>query len=429
VAAVPLPRAFRFVVRNWPLKLGAVALATVLYAGLVISQNARVVSVRVPIEPIRQPTGAFLLEQPPAVTSVRFYAPADVASRVGSTDFRATIDLSAVQPTSGGEPRTVAVTLEAIDDRVRIVDYEPRAVSVRLDPVQEKVVPVEVERGEVPAGIEIGEPQVDPAEVRVRGASSLVSRVARAVAVVTVQENAINVDQDVDLEAVDERGEAVAPVDLEPSSARVRIQVLTRSVTRSVPVSVSAVGVPATGYSVRSVTATPVVVTVSGPSETVGGLATVPTATIDLAGRTTSLVTPAELAPPEGVAIVGATSVEVRIEIAADEGSRTYPVGLTLQDARADRTYTLSTNQVNVTLGGSVADLAALDAGGLSATVNVGDLEPGERAVDVAFSAPSGLGLVSIEPTQIEVVVGVPPSPSPTPPPQTAPPQTAPPSP
>ena len=422
MAAVPLPRALRFVVRNWPLKFGAVALATVLYAGLVVSQNARLVSVRIPIEPIRQPAGAFLLESLPSVTSVRFYAPADVASRIGSTDFRATIDLSAVRPTSGGEPQTVAVALEAIDDRVRIIDYEPRAVSVRLDPVQEKVVPVVVERGEVPGGIQIGDPQVDPAEVRVRGASSLVSRVASAVAVVTIDPNAINVDQDVDLEAVDARGEPVAPVDLEPNRARIRIQVVTQAVTRSVPVAVSVTGTPAAGFSVRSVTATPSVVTVSGPSGTIGGLSAVGTTTIDVAGRTTTLVAPAELAPPEGVAIVGETTVEVRVEIEADEGSRSFPVGVTLQDARADRTYTLSTNQVNVTLGGPLADLEGLDAAGLSASVNVAELEPGERTVGVGFSAPNGLRLVSIDPTQIEIVVGVPPTPTPTSAPQTAPP-------
>ena len=40
-----------FILRNWPLKLGAVFLATVLYAGLVLAQNTRTFPARVPIEP------------------------------------------------------------------------------------------------------------------------------------------------------------------------------------------------------------------------------------------------------------------------------------------------------------------------------------------------------------------------------------------
>jgi len=37
-----LRRVVARVVRNWPLKLGSVVLATFLYAGLVLSQNAQV---------------------------------------------------------------------------------------------------------------------------------------------------------------------------------------------------------------------------------------------------------------------------------------------------------------------------------------------------------------------------------------------------
>ena len=426
MAAVALPRGLRFLVRNWPLKFGAVALATVLYAGLVVSQNARLVSVRVPIEPIRQPTGAFLLESLPSVTSIRFYAPADIASRLGSADFRATVDLSGVAPSAGGVPRTAPVILEALDDRVRIIDYEPRAVTVRLDPVEEKLVPVSVERGGVPGGLEVGEPQVEPATVRVRGASSLVARVARAVARVEIDPNAINVDQDFDLEAVDDRDDPVAPVELAPARARVRINVATQAVTRSLPVAVSVVGEPAPGYSVRSVVATPVVVTVSGAPATIAALTSISTAPLDLAGRSTTLSAPAELAPPEGVSIVGATAVDVRVEIEADLGSRTYTVGLTLRNARADRTYVVSTSQVTVTLGGRVATLDGLDPARLSAIVDVTGLSPGERAVDVGFAPPAGLRLVSIEPTQVRVTVALPPTPPPTATPTPPPPSPSP---
>ena len=50
-AGRPMRRALELVVRNWPLKLAAIVLATLLYAGLVLSQNAQVWPGSVPIVP------------------------------------------------------------------------------------------------------------------------------------------------------------------------------------------------------------------------------------------------------------------------------------------------------------------------------------------------------------------------------------------
>jgi len=60
--------------RNAALKLGAVALASVLYAGLVFSQNVRVWPGPIPIEPFGQGRDVFLLDvAPQAVTSIRLF--------------------------------------------------------------------------------------------------------------------------------------------------------------------------------------------------------------------------------------------------------------------------------------------------------------------------------------------------------------------
>ena len=50
-------RAVRLVVHNWPLKLAAIALATLLYAGLVASQDSSVFPGPVPVTAVNQPPG------------------------------------------------------------------------------------------------------------------------------------------------------------------------------------------------------------------------------------------------------------------------------------------------------------------------------------------------------------------------------------
>jgi YbbR domain-containing protein len=417
----PFVRVVRRLVRNWPLKLGAVALATVLYAGLVLSQNARIISVRVPIEPVRQPVGAFLLDDLKEVTSIRFYAPADVATRVTSTDFQATADLGSVRPTSGGLPVAVPVTVTPLDPRIRVIDFVPRLVSVRLDPVVTRTVPIVVEQGTVPVGLDVGKPQLDITEVKVRGGSTLVERVEHVVAAVTIDPNAINVDDEVDLVAVDERGQIVQPVDIDPEQVRVRIAVGSEAVTRSLPVAPMLSGSVAEGYRVAAVTVEPASVTVSGPATVVAGLVAVDTEPLDIGGRSSLLTATSRLRIPTDVTILGATEVAVRVEVEAQEGSRTLEVGLSLSGARADRSYSLAAPSVLVILGGDLPVLARIDAASLSASLAVGTLGFGQHDVPVTFRAPAGTQLVGVSPLRVQVTISPPPTPPPSPAPTATP--------
>ncbi len=61
-------RLLDFVLRNWPLKLAAIGLATVLYAGVTLSGNERTWPGAVPIEVLDPPPGAAVLDLPGSVT-------------------------------------------------------------------------------------------------------------------------------------------------------------------------------------------------------------------------------------------------------------------------------------------------------------------------------------------------------------------------
>jgi YbbR domain-containing protein len=407
------------ITHNWPLKLAAIALATVLYAGLALSQNARVWPGRVPIETANQPTGAFLLENLGDVTTIRYYAPAEVAARISSNDFQALVDLSSVTPTQGGAPISVPVQVIALDPRIKVLDFQPDRVAVRLDPVITRTVPITVDRGTVPPGLQIGDPLLGAQTAAVRGASSLVQQVETVSARVAIDPTGINVDGDVDLVALDARGDLVAPVDIEPDRVHVTITVGRESASRALPVAPDLSGAPAAGWSVRSVTVEPPVVTVRGPLDTVAAMTSVPTDSIPLAGRRADLITNVGLVTPSDVEVVDADQVRVTITIAADRGSRSFGVGLRPTGVVAGRSYALSVPDVLVTLGGTSAALDAIDPAELSATVPVGTLEPGSHPVKVAFKAPTGTSLVAISPATVTVVVtsaaGATPTPTPAP--------------
>ncbi len=410
-------RLFHILVRNWPLRLGAIALAVVLYLGLVISQNARTWNGPVPIDGIDQPAGTFLLTSLGTVSSIQYIAPLDVAAQVTSSSFVATANLAGVASQPGGAPVSVPVTVVARDQRIQVVGWEPATVVARLDPVISAQVPVQVDRGTVPSGLTAGIPAVSPTTVTVRGASSLVSQVTAAEARVAIDPNGANVDTNVDLIAVDAKGDVVSPVDISPSSAHVTIPVSEQQVNRTIPIVPNVTGQLADGYSVRAVTVTPLTATVSGPGSAVNSLTSVGTASISVAGRSSDLLASVGLQAPAGVTVLGPSKVQVRVRVQVETGSRSFGAGVVLNGASPDRTYTLSVPDVLVTVGGPSAALDAIDPSTLYVTVNVSGLDSGTFTLPARFTPPAGTTLVSVSPEQVQVTVTAPagsPSPSPS---------------
>lgn len=404
-------RALNFLLRNWPLKLGAVLLASVLYSGLVLGQNLRSWSGQVPVDAIRPPTGATLINELEPVTLIRFRAPLDVGV-LSPDSFRATVDLSRVEAQAGGPPVPVPITVIALDQRVQIVDFQPREEQVQLDPVQERVMPVTFKLATVPNGVTVGPAQIDPQTVAIRGASSRVETVSQVVARVPIDASALNVNRDVDLVAVDSNGNQVPNVEIDPQRVHVQIAVAQELVTRTLPVVPQLVGAPAPGYRITSVTVDPLVVTVNGEAATVSQLENAPTAPIDISGRTSDLESEVDLALPSGVN-VGATRVRVVLTIAQETGSQTFHVGVTLSAEQQDYVYTLSVPSVNVTLSGPINGLASLDPAQLLANVDVTGFGTGTKSVTVNVVPPPGFEVASIDPAQVLVTVAAP-SPSPS---------------
>lgn len=402
-----------FLRRNWPLRLGAVLLATVLYTGLVLGQNVRTWTGTVPVDPIRPPAGATLLADLDPVKTIRYRAPLDVGV-LSPDSFRATVDLSRVQAVPGGDPVNVAVTVVALDSRVQIVDFEPRSVEVRLDPVEVRQLPVTVSLGSVADGLTVGPPQTEPSSVTLRGASSRVNAVSQVVARVSIDASALNVDREVELIAVDGNGNQVSNVEIDPQRARVRIAVARELANRTLPVVPVLSGQPAFGYRISAITVEPLVVTVSGEAATVARLDSAPTLPINVDGRTTDLEASIGFALPQGVSVSGSDQVRVTLTIARDTGTRTVQVAVVLDGANSSLTYAPSATQVEVVLAGPVDVLATIDPATLVALADVSAITSGTQTVALSVTPPAGMDVAAILPAQVTVTVN-PASPSASP--------------
>jgi YbbR domain-containing protein len=421
-------RVLAVVVHNWPLKLAAVVLATLLYAGIVLSENVQTFPASIPIVPIRQPENAVIVGNLPSITNIRYVAPTDVAGRLTRDGFTASIDLGSASPTAGNPFVTVPVDLRYADGRVRILDFSPQVITVRLDPLIQKTVPVDIDQGPTPSGLEAGEPVLSATKVTVSGPDSIVRLVAAARGRVLIQPSAIDVDQNVPLVAVDALGNEQGPADLEPSEVHVSIKVGGLTTTKTVAITPTISGSPADGFEVSQIDVTPLSATLAGDADALTPITRIATTPVSISGTSRDVASTVSLALPEGVTAVSPKQVDVTVHVRAVRGSRTYSIGVRLAGARPDRTYALGTQQVSLALGGTVAALDAVNASGLVATANVGSLGPGRHTVRLSVPVPAGTTVTSVSPASVIVTVGVPtpaatarPAPTPTPTPAPSP--------
>ncbi|HEX9550280.1 MAG TPA: CdaR family protein [Candidatus Limnocylindrales bacterium] len=407
-------RALGLVIHNWPLKLGAGALATLLYVGLIIGADSKVFAVSIPIEAIGVTPQERIISDLGAVREIRYLAPDDLGLRLDSSNFRATVDLSDVEPADGRV--LVRVRVESVDPRVQVLEVNPDQIVVELDAVISRVVPVRAVIGPVPSGLDVGDPIVEDTEVTVTGAASVVERVAEAQARISIDATGIDVNRLVDLVPVDLAGEPVPQVDFEfvPASTRVRIPIFSDRQTKSLPIRPVVAGSPAVGFEVASVSVDPLVIAVEGDVDDLVVLEVADTSPITITGATSNVTAVATLELPDGVQALGDATITVTVTLRPVTSSRTFQAGLILVGARADHEYSLSTDRVLVTIGGSVADLDRLSGSELVLTLDVTGLDGGTFDVNVSANLQTGLTLIAASPNPIAVtIVAPPPSPSP----------------
>ncbi|HEY7700952.1 MAG TPA: CdaR family protein [Candidatus Limnocylindrales bacterium] len=396
-----MTRALGVLVHNWPLKLAAIGLATLLYGGLVLSQSSATLTDVVPVGVREQPPGTFLRTNIRPVTEIRYFTPANV--RPIAADFEAWVDLSDVQPDAG--PQSVPVQLRSIDPRVRVLGFEPQNVTVELDRLGEKTVPVQIDRGDAPANMTVGTETVDPAEVRVIGPSSALERVVAARASVIIQTSGIDVDQDVELVPIDRVGDAVPQVDVDPATAHVTIQVISNLQSKTLAVRPLTTGSPAAGFEVAGATADPALITLQGDADELEPLEFVDTEAIPVGGFADSRTVEVGLVLPDGVTALDAQTVTVRITVRAVTVTRNFEVGLRAVGVQPGFEYQVGLDRLLLTVGGSPLDLDRIVGATLAAELDVSGLGPGTTDVVVAATLPSGVTLVAASPPRVPVTV------------------------
>ncbi len=292
------------VFNNWPLKLGALGLAAFMWyfvnlSDTDVSQGTFTVPVAVEgVSPDQVPSGV------PETIEVIVSGPSRGVNRLTPERLDATLDLSGV---SGAFQRPILVS---VPQDIDILNRIPSEAVGTVETVVTKTVPVEV--GLLGGGDGLLVPSYSPTTATVRGRSSVLERVARALA--TVQPEAG--EQEVALYTVTETGKPVSDpmLSVDPANLTVSLSeapiLYTKDLALQVPVP------DAAPFSLSSFALSQDSLRVAGPKETldtlseVGGSVQLDTGGL-AAGEYTLQVSP-QL--PDGVAALETVSAQLTLE-------------------------------------------------------------------------------------------------------------------
>lgn len=366
------------------------------------------------LTPVHQPDNTVFFVPISEQVTVTARARDSVLAELKTSSFRATVDLSGVQP---GVSTTVAISVTCTNDQVRVESVEPAQQVVHLEMVHaiSRTVTVRL-YGAAATGYEAGSPVTVPEQVQIRGPEPYLESVVTVVATVDIEGAKKNITDTASIELLDAQGHAVPGLELKPKVVEVHVPV--RSLAEYKPdVKVVPVvrGDPAPGYRKGDILVQPPSVTLEGLASVLDKLPDfVETLPLTITGATETVSRRSLLAVPTDVSVVEVSYVTVTVEILPILGTRTMSATVELLRVLPGMRAIPTPNMVTVTLEGPDAELAALKAEDLLIVLDLRGYSAGMYQIKPDVLVPEGLNILSVDPETIGVVIEPMPTPVPT---------------
>jgi len=374
----------------------------------------------VPLEIIGQDPSLVITNDIPSSVEVSLRAPRSVWEQLTTQEnaVRAILDLSTFS--AGEHPLPIQILISVRP--VQIVFANPTTVTVDLEPLAVQTLPVSLSLSGQPAiGYQAGKVTIEPTEVIISGPQSLVDQVARARVFINLDDVRESIEQAMEIEIVDEKNMPLEGITINPESVHINIPLSQQGGFRDVAVKVVVRGQVAAGYRLENISVFPPVITVFAEDpELVSALpGVVDTQPLELQDAKQDITTRLTLNLPENVTIVGtegAQTVQVQVAISPIQTSVTLPnlpiklIGL--PDALAAQ---ISPGTVDVIISGPLPVLEVLTPQDITVTVDVTGLDVGIHQLTPKLETlVENVSGESILPGTVEVILSIPPTPTPT---------------
>jgi YbbR domain-containing protein len=268
--------------------------------------------------------------------------------------------------------------------------------------VVERGLRIPLEFTNLPSALEMVGDTPDLVDVRVRGSSGALSRLAPGDLVAVLDLRAARPGRRLfHLTGTDVRSPfGVDVVQVTPSNVSVTFE---QSAQKVVPVVPAVEGEPADGYVVGTVTAEPSTVEVIGPVSALGDLTEAITEPISVAGASSTLQESVTIGVPDpAVRLKTPQNAVVTVTVAGAPVERSVnDVPVQLRRGRSGSRVTPP--RVTVVVRGPREALSSVSSGALEATVDIEGLGPGQFQLPVRVVPPPRTSIVRVEPPQVQV--------------------------
>ena len=359
------------------------------------------------------PEGMTLMTTPPATVAAEVRTTAEIRPSLQAENFQATVSLEELPP----GVHQVPVVVETGGPLVQVVAVEPAAVMLELARIVTQTMAISAnvsgQQGVSAAYEVVGRPLITPAEVQITGPAPLVEQVTQVQVIVSAANASDTIREVQPLRPLDEQGNEVIGVTLEPAQAQVTVVINPRQNARDVGVRAVTVGAPPAGYWLSSLSVTPANVTLRGEPAVLdqlnGFVDTLPVDVSEVRGELNRQV-PLDL-PPEVTALDSSgapvQTVMVHVITSARSGDLLLTKTIEVFGAPEGTTVSVEPRQIDVLLSGPLPTLNEIQANLelVQLMVDVSDLAPGEsRQVEPQYIAPEGLSVQFIPATVLVTV-------------------------
>ena len=305
------------------------------------------------------------------------------------------------------------------------ITVTPQNLSVNLDEKETQEFVVNVSRGDTKPGkdYEVGSLTANPEKVRITGPKSLVNKIDKVNATISLDGNTQDFTQDVNLTIIDKNQEALSDSEMNSlrieNNAKVSVTARLWKIRQGVGISAGYVGSPASGYQVGTVTTVPDTISVAGSTEGLETLTqndntiTIPADSIDISGESKDVERKISLKDllPDNVKLTSDSSEDVWVTVSIlPEGSREFTLStkdIEVKNKPDDLQVTFETAQIEIRIKSDTEDLDDLNTEtDIKASIDLKGKEEGNYKVPVALNLPDGYETVENVSTEVVISSG-----------------------
>ena len=353
----------------------------------------------------------------PYTVSINLRAPNSVWRRISLERIpgKAIIDVTGLEPGVHQVPITVQIGVSPI----KIVSYNPSSATVTIEKYEQREYTVEVdEKGDIPTAFRSETPVLSQDKVVITGTASQLDTISKVSVELERNNDTQTIEKTLAVNAWTEDGKIVKDLTIQPERVKVTQEIKMRGGYRILSVKLVTQGEIAMGYRVDELSVDPVFVTVySADKELLNSLNSyIETETVVLNEITSNTNRKIGLIIPDGVTLVGESTVTVNVNISPIEGTTTVAqIPVTVIGLDEGLEASISPSDVDVYLIGPIVSLGEIEQDDINAVLELQDLGEGsyQIAPRIEVASSDTITVQSIMPATIEVQITDPNKPEP----------------